>query len=152
MAAGVKEGSVPPPPGGAPAGAEAVAASTATVYQPATDRDPFVSLIEVQMAREAQRREELARLEEERRQKEEEAARRRAENRKSEPVVKREPPIETRLKVQGIISTPDRKSAIVNNDVVNVGESVLGAKIVQITESAVVFNYKGRTVRVSVPR
>jgi hypothetical protein len=102
------------------------------------------------MARDAARREELARLEEERRKREDDAAKR-ASNRRT-PGVKLEAPIESKLHVQGIISTPDRKSAIVNNDVVNIGESVLGAKVVQITDAAVVFNYKGRTVRVSVPR
>lgn len=131
-----------------------VAVSTVAVYAPKTDRDPFVSLIEVQMARDAERRAEMARLEEERRRREaEEAAKRAAAREKTvKPKAPSEPPIESRLTIQGIISTPDHKSAIVNNDVVNVGEVVLGAEVVEITDSAVIFNYKGRRVRMVVPR
>jgi len=120
-------------------------------FAPRSDRDPFLSHIEVQKKEEQDRRKELARLEEERRRREEEEARREAlrPKPKAKPNL---PPMEERLVLQGIIATAGERQAIVNNEVKRIGESVLGAKISKITDTAVFFSYQGRTIRKVVAR
>jgi hypothetical protein len=75
----------------------------------------------------------------------EEALRREQERRNRPAPVKRAPPPETLIELQGIVESPDGDNkAIVNNEVVGVGEVVAGSRIVKITASGVVFEHKGR--------
>jgi len=99
------------------------------VYAPAVDKDPFLSPDDYEALRE-----EAGKLEEERRRRlEEEAAKRRGEK-------PGEKPIWQRISLQGIMG----KRAIVNDRVVNVGSSVLNARVVKITATTVTFDYKGQ--------
>jgi hypothetical protein len=91
---------------------------------------------------------------------EEDEARRRAaeelenlKNRKIAPkVVKRVDP-KTLVDLQGIISNPESGyKAIVNNEVVGIGELVGKVRIVRITEGGVVFDYKGQKFTKTVSR
>lgn len=60
-------------------------------------------------------------------------------------VVKREPPIETTIDLQGIISTSDQgQRAIINGEMIGEGEFVGQARVLRITTQGVVFLYKGR--------
>lgn len=59
--------------------------------------------------------------------------------------VKREPPVETTIDLQGIISTSDQgQRAIVNGEMIGEGEFVGQVKVLRITTQGVVFLYKGR--------
>ena len=57
----------------------------------------------------------------------------------------KELPIDDQIELQGIISSGKQNSAIVNNEVRKLGDLVLGAKIVKITDSTVYFRINGRT-------
>ena len=59
----------------------------------------------------------------------------------------------TLVDLQGIISNPESGfKAIVNNEVVSVGETVGKVRIVRITDGGVVFEYKGKRFSKSVSR
>ena len=91
---------------------------------------------------------------------EEEEARRRAaeelealKNRKSAPRVVRKIDPRTLVELQGIISNPESGfKAIVNNEVVGVGEIVNKVRIVRISDAGVVFDYKGQKFTKTVSR
>jgi len=48
------------------------------------------------------------------------------------------------LQVNGIFLDAKGNTALVNNEVVNEGDTIAGAKIVKITEEGVAFNYQGK--------
>ncbi|UPT75916.1 MAG: general secretion pathway protein GspB [Elusimicrobiota bacterium] len=69
--------------------------------------------------------------------------------------VKKGPPkkedITKKIELQGIVSGEDGNKAIVNGDLVGVGELILGkVKIVRITQAGVVFDYQGKKFTKSV--
>jgi hypothetical protein len=112
----------------APAQEQAVDDSTVTVrvshYEPKGDRDPTLSP------------EDYRRIKELRRQREEaERMRRMAE--RSKP---REPSPDTYITLQGIVGN----AAIINGDMVNVGQTVRGVKIVKIGADYIIGEQKGK--------
>ncbi|MDE2142588.1 MAG: hypothetical protein KGJ84_09280 [Elusimicrobia bacterium] len=124
-----------------------VAVSSAPVLT--LSRDPMMSPMDLVREREAE-------LERERN---EEAIRRAREegNRPHRKAVRKEPPIDTRIELQGIIARPDGDNmAIVNGNTVNPGEmiSVDGyaakVKVLRITSSEVTFEYKNKHFKKSV--
>ena len=114
------------------------------VFAPTNARDPFLSREEVdsiEKARLAEQKriaDERKRLEEMERQRQAEAER----QRQLEEELKRNPAraIINKITIDGILGT----EAIVNGEVVGKGGTVLGAKIVKITDDSVTFVYKGQ--------
>jgi len=114
-------------------------------------RNPFLSKEEV-FKIEAMKREELRRLETQRlaeiRKAEEE---RLALLRKQllEEELRRHPSREVRdkIKVDGILG----RDAIINGQVVSIGNKILGAKVVSVTGESVWFVYKGERFEVKLP-
>lgn len=53
-----------------------------------------------------------------------------------------EPIIPPELTVQGIIWQTDRPQAIINNNVVDIGDSILGTKIITINKNSIQFKYE----------
>ena len=49
------------------------------------------------------------------------------------------------MELQGIISTPEGRGAIINDEIYYRGDKVLGATIHRITASSVLFRYRGKT-------
>ena len=49
-----------------------------------------------------------------------------------------------KLQVKGVIWGSDRPLAIINNKVYKVGDSILGAKIVEINKRGILLDYKGK--------
>ena len=105
-------------------------------YNPQTNRDPTLSVLDIKI---------LALREE---------ARRQALMPKPKPNPKPAPapvakplppPVWKQITVQGIISTPNGRAAIVNDELRYLGDEVLGAVIKKITSSNVIFRYKGKT-------
>lgn len=98
-------------------------------YAPKTDRDPTLSILDMKLIalREEARRRALA----------------------PAPVQKKErkrvKALHTQIELQGIISTPQGRGAIINDEIYYRGDKVLGATIRKITSSTVIFRYKGRT-------
>ncbi len=113
------------------------AKSLTVEYAPETNRDPTLSILDHKIL--ALRRQ--ARLD---------AMRPKIKlkpkkvKRKPKPKIKRIP-IWKQIIVQGIISTPNGRVAIVNDELRNKGDVVLNAEIKKITSSSVIFKYKGRT-------
>ncbi|MBI5246112.1 MAG: hypothetical protein HY923_02950, partial [Elusimicrobia bacterium] len=90
---------------------------------------------------------------------EEEESRRRAaeelealKNRKNTP--RRIPKVDpkTLVELQGIISGADGFKAIVNGDLVGVGETINKVRVVRINDAGVVFDYKGQKFTKTVSR
>ncbi len=98
-------------------------------YAPQGDRDPTLSILDMKLIalREEARRRALA------------------PPPKAKKMRKRAPPLHTRITLQGIISTPQGRGAIINDEIYYRGDRVLGATIRKITSSTVIFRYKGRT-------
>jgi hypothetical protein len=96
-------------------------------YAPTGDRDPTLSPEDYRRVKEAIRQREEA-----------ERMRRLAE--RSRP---REPGPETLIKLQGIVGN----AAIINGDMVNLGQSVRGVKIVKIGADYIIGEYKGKRFR-----
>jgi hypothetical protein len=58
---------------------------------------------------------------------------------------KKGPPIETLIDLEGIVFvSPTNVKAIINGNILRVGQLVNGAKIVNISQNKVIFSYKGR--------
>ena len=113
-------------------------------FNPATRRDPTISREEQALAelkeKDRMRAAEAARLAREAaaRKAKEDLARRLRE----EEDMKRNPAREVigKINLQGIVN----KEAFINDRVYGVGQSVLGARIISITDGEVLFNYKGQ--------
>ncbi len=127
------------PVGAAPqaAAAETQTASLKTIrrrskkelrYAPKTDRDPTLSILDMRLI--ALR---------------EEARRRAMAPPPKKKVVRKRVPLHTKINLQGIISTPQGRGAIINDEIYYRGDKILGASIRKITSSTVIFRYKGRT-------
>ncbi len=98
-------------------------------YAPKTDRDPTLSILDMKLIalREEARRRALAPAPVKKKDK------------------KRVKALHTKIELQGIISTPQGRGAIINDEIYYRGDKVLGATIRKITSSTVIFRYKGRT-------
>lgn len=103
-------------------------------YAPETNRDPTLSILDHKILalrlaaqREAMRPKPVKKV------------------RKPKKVIIKRIPIWKQIVVQGIISTPNGRAAIVNDEVRYRGDMVLNAQIKKITSSSVIFKYKGRT-------
>lgn len=123
---------------------DAKEAAPRVVFAPTNARDPFLSREEVDSIEKA-RLAEQKRIADERRRLEEIEKQRRAEaerQRQLEEELKRNPAraIINKISIDGILGT----EAIVNGEVVGKGGTVLGAKIVKITDDSVTFVYKGQ--------
>lgn len=136
--------------GSAPAPQKAAAkkdnqeAAPRAVFAPTNARDPFLSREEVDSIEKA-RLAEQKRIADERKRLEEAERQRRAEaerQRQLEEELKRNPAraIINKITIDGILGT----EAIVNGEVVGQGGTVLGAKIIRITDDSVTFTYKGQ--------
>lgn len=116
-----------------------------------TNRNPFLSKEEVfkieTMKREEQRRLEVQKLEEIRKAEEERLALLRKKLLEEE--LRRHPSreIKDKIKIDGILG----KDAIINGEVVSIGNKILGAKVVAVTDSSVWFLYKGERFQVKLP-
>jgi hypothetical protein len=61
--------------------------------------------------------------------------------------------IESSIELLGIISGPSgAPKAIVNNEIIGVGQKINGARVLRITDSSVTFEYKGKKFTKSVGR
>ena len=114
------------------------------VFAPTNNRDPFLSMEEVDSIEKA-RLAEQKRIAEERRRMEELERQRRAElerQRRLEEELKRNPAraIIDKITIDGILGT----EAIVNGEIVGVNGTVLGAKVVKVSDDSVTFVYKGQ--------
>lgn len=118
------------PPAGTPPAQDQQAVDGSTVqarvsyYEPKSDRDPTLSPEDYRRIKELQRQREEA-----------ERMRRMADRNKP-----REPGPETYITLQGIVGN----AAIVNGDMVNVGQSVRGVKIVKIGADYIIGEHKGK--------
>ncbi|HAH07921.1 MAG TPA: hypothetical protein DCM05_15590 [Elusimicrobia bacterium] len=108
-------------------------------YAPATSRDPTISPIDVK--RKLQEAEQKRLIDEEK-QRQYEEIRAPKTVRKERPA---EPPIEERIHLYGVVSTPSGRAAIVNDGTAYEGDTVMGAVIKRITTNTVFFQYRGRT-------
>ncbi len=114
------------------------------VYNPPTDRDPTLSPDDTLLLRHREE-ERLRALEAERQRKLDEERKRLEElerQRQWELELLRDPSrlIRGRIRVNGIIG----QEAFIGNKIYSVGDSVLGARIVEVRPDAVVFVYKGQ--------
>ena len=114
------------------------------VFAPTNNRDPFLSMEEVDSIEKA-RLAEQKRIADERRRMEELERQRRAElerQRQLEEELKRNPAraIIDKITIDGILGT----EAIVNGEIVGVNGTVLGAKVVKVSDDSVTFVYKGQ--------
>ncbi len=125
-------------PAAAGGGSPAVSSSTYIALK----RDPMLSPFDhVRMMEEAEAKEKARRDLEE------------AKNRRSRVVVRKEPPPETLVELQGIIANAEGESkAIVSDQIVGVGETVNKMRVVRITSQGVTFEYKGKRFTKSVNR
>ena len=119
-------------------------AAPRVVFAPTNNRDPFLSKEEVESIEKA-RLAEQKRIADERKRLEELEKQRRAEAEKQrllEEELKRNPAraIINKITIDGILGT----EAIVNGEVVGKGDTILGARIVKVTDDAVTFVYKGQ--------
>ena len=127
-----------------PAAAAAAEETQLVQYNPPTDRDPTLSPDDTLLLahREAER---LRALEAERQRKLEEERRRLAElerKRQLELERLRDPSREVRgkIRVSGIIG----QEVFIGNKIYSVGQTILGARIVEVRSDSVVFTYKGQ--------
>ncbi|HNX82108.1 MAG TPA: general secretion pathway protein GspB [Candidatus Omnitrophota bacterium] len=69
----------------------------------------------------------------------------------TQPVVETEPPAEEspQLVLNGVFFSEDGGYALVNNKIISQGEEINGAKVTQITQEEVVFDFKGKEIRLS---
>jgi hypothetical protein len=117
----------------------------------ASKRNPFLSKEEVfkieEMRKAEIRRLELKRLEEIR--KAEEERKRLLQQQILEEELRRHPSREVsdKIKIDGIMG----RDAIVNGQVLSIGNKILGAKVVAVTDDAVWFVYKGERFQVKLP-
>lgn len=126
-----------PQPGAAPAVPPAL--PIAEIPPALLARDPTLSPFDVM-------RMEQLRLEQE-------LEARRLEEERNRIRVKRDPPVDSLIDLQGVISTPDSgNKAIINGEIVGEGEIVSGAKVVRITTQGVVFLHKGRKFTKTISR
>lgn len=114
------------------------------VFAPTNNRDPFLSMEEVDTIEKA-RLAEQKRIADEKKRLEELEKQRRAEleeQRRREEELKRNPAraIIDKIKIDGILGN----EAIINGEVVPKGGTVLGAQVIKITDNAVTFVYKGQ--------
>ena len=114
------------------------------VFDPPTQRDPTLSPDDTLLLQ-FRERQERERLEAERRRKEAEERRRLEELRRQRELeleLLRDPSraIRGKIRISGIIG----QEVFIGNKVYTVGDSVLGARIVQVLPEAVVFRYKGQ--------
>lgn len=115
-------------PGQQPSAARPAAVSTQTArvstYSPKTDRNPMLS------------------TEDYRRMKEDEQMRLEAEQaaRSSRPKIYKDPGIESRIKLQGIVGN----AAIINGEMYTAGQSVFGGKLIKVGADYVIGEYKGK--------
>lgn len=119
-------------------------AAPRVVFAPTNNRDPFLSKEEVESIEKA-RLAEQKRIADERKRLEELEKQRRAEAEKQrllEEELKRNPAraIINKITIDGILGT----EAIVNGEVVGKGDTILGARIVKVTDDSVTFVYKGQ--------
>lgn len=63
----------------------------------------------------------------------------------AEPVVEEAP----QLVLNGVFFSDDGGYALVNNKIVSQGDEINGAKLIEITQEEVVFDYKGKEIRLS---
>jgi hypothetical protein len=124
----------------------AVVSSTAAIV---LSRDPMMSPMDLVRQREAEAEAE----------RNAEAVRRAAYERSHPPakIRRAEPRIDTRVELQGIVARPDGENlAIVNGTTVNPGETFVvegfsaKVKVVRITSSEVIFEYKGKKFKKNV--
>ena len=132
--AGTAQAAVTAPPADsiptAPLAPTKVAAAAAP---PALKRDPMISPFDAL------------------RLKEEDARRRSAQDQLHKYKRPRGGSVESSIEVLGIISGPGgAPKAIVNNDVVGVGQRIGGVRVVRITDTSVTFEYKGKKFTKSV--
>jgi len=73
---------------------------------------------------------------------------------KTKVSVKEEEPIEPlpELKVSGVIWNSDRPQAIINDHVINIGDTILGVKITDIRQGVIEGEFHGRTVNIKTQR
>lgn len=132
----------------APSAAQAAALSTAPArtaaggdeafeYKPQTSRDPMLSPNDVKR---------LAKLHFEK-----DMALRDVKVEVKRPAPS-EPPIESRLTLMGIIQTPRGTTVIINDRILKVGDSILGARIIRVSSSHVDFSYKNRAFRKTIQK
>ncbi len=119
-------------------------AAPRVVFAPTNSRDPFLSREEVDSIEKA-RLAEQKRIADERKRMEELERQRRAElerQRQLEEELKRNPAraIIDKITIDGILGT----EAIVNGEIVGVNGTVLGAKVVKVSDDSVTFVYKGQ--------
>lgn len=111
----------------------AVSASTGpakrSFFAPKGVRNPMLSAQELQQIKDA----EEARLEAER------------QARMSQQQVRKpkDMGIENRIRLQGVVGN----AAIINGDMYYVGQSILGGKLLKVTDSYIIMEYKGKTFR-----
>lgn len=114
-------------------------------------RNPFLSreeVIKIEQMRKAEMR-RLAEEEAERKRKAEEERKRLLQQQILEEEIRRYPAraIMNKIRVDGILG----KEAIVNGEVVGKGATVLGAKVVSVTDDSVWFTYKGQRFERKLP-
>ncbi len=112
-------------------------------FNPTNKRDPMLSDDDILLL-EHREKQRLAALEAERKRKEEEERKRReAEERKRqwELMLLKDPTILVRdkIKIEGIID----KEVLIGGKLYTIGNTYLGARIVEVTPDAVTFSYKG---------
>lgn len=129
------------PGAAAPSSSPAASAQAAKVPGVAITRDPTLSPYDVVR---------LAQLEQEKANRGKEIT---DAIRPRKPKKPAEPPIEDSIDLQGIVEIGSGNKAIINGDMIGVGELVLAkAKIVQITADSVVFEYKRRRFTKSISK
>ncbi|MBI4369757.1 MAG: hypothetical protein HY547_05975 [Elusimicrobia bacterium] len=101
-------------------------------YQPLTARDPMMTPEETRHL--VQQKRDLE--EQERRSREQELARQKAND-----------PFELakkKIKIQGVLHTDDGMSVIINNQILQMGDTYAGSKVIQISEHKVTFKFRGK--------
>lgn len=81
-----------------------------------------------------------------------EAAEFKEENRAEQRPVKKEPPIENSIKLQGIITNAQGNRAIIDGEMVSAGDFIGKVKILRITSQEVTFQHKTRKFTKSVSK
>ncbi|MDR0952619.1 MAG: hypothetical protein LBM71_00255 [Elusimicrobiota bacterium] len=128
----------------APAVASANLDGQKTEFKPASKRDPFLSKQEVAEIERARLAEQKRIIEERKRLEAAEKAKRDEIERQKllQEELKRNPAraIVNKINVEGILGS----EAIINGEVKAIGSTVLGAKVVEVSDSSVTFVYKGQ--------
>lgn len=104
-------------------------------YAPKSTRDPTLSPMDAKKLAEEALAKKLAK--ERIRAALDEAPRKREKPRK--------PPVEDRIELYGVVTTPEGTTAIINDQILKEGDDIYGAVIQRITTNAVVFKYGSRT-------